>query len=67
MSGLPGCGPKISELWQQWGDTGHLKELVGADSDAQIAVLRLFYEIWGVGGTTAREFYKKGDYQSIVR
>lgn len=57
---LPGCGSKIAELWHQWKSDGHLEEALAADADPMLSVLKLFYDIWGVGDTTAREFYKKG-------
>ncbi|KAI5458384.1 hypothetical protein BGZ63DRAFT_416080 [Mariannaea sp. PMI_226] len=57
---LPGCGARIAELFEQWKETGYLSEIQKADSDAMISVLKLFYDIWGVGETTAREFYRKG-------
>ncbi|RSL92003.1 hypothetical protein CEP52_014082 [Fusarium oligoseptatum] len=57
---LPGCGAKIAELWREWNETGGLKEVRKADADPMVSVLRLFYNIWGVGDTTAREFYRKG-------
>jgi DNA polymerase IV len=65
---LPGCGMKIALLYQEWKDTGHLREVTDAESDPELAVLRLFYEIWGVGETTARQFYNKGwrDLDDIV-
>lgn len=57
---LPGCGAKIAELWREWNETGELTEVRKADADPMVSVLRLFYNIWGVGDTTAREFYRKG-------
>ncbi|KAI9155282.1 DNA polymerase type-X family protein-like protein [Paramyrothecium foliicola] len=65
---LPGCGHKIAELYQQWIETGQLVETTEAANDSRLATLRLFYEIWGVGDTTAREFYKKGwrDLDDVV-
>ncbi|KAH7152985.1 hypothetical protein EDB81DRAFT_440089 [Dactylonectria macrodidyma] len=60
VSRLPGCGAKIAELFQQWKETGQLSEAQKAESDAMVSVLKLFYDIWGVGDTTAREFYRKG-------
>lgn len=57
---LPGCSAKIAELFQQWKSSGHLEEALEAASDSHISVLKVFYEIWGVGDTTAREFYRKG-------
>lgn len=60
ISRLPGCGPKIAQVWQQWKETGHLSEVVEAENNARLSVLKLFYDIWGVGDTTARDFYAKG-------
>ncbi|KAH7141171.1 hypothetical protein B0J13DRAFT_52460 [Dactylonectria estremocensis] len=60
VSRLPGCGAKIAELFKQWKETGQLGEAQNAESDAMISVLKLFYNIWGVGDTAAREFYRKG-------
>ncbi|KAK7935081.1 hypothetical protein PG985_000576 [Apiospora marii] len=65
---LPGCGPKISSLFHEWQTNGCIEEVENAKLDAQLSVLRLFYDIWGVGETTAQEFYGKGwrDLDDIV-
>jgi DNA polymerase IV len=65
---LPGCGMKIALLYQEWKETGRLREVVEAEADPELQVLRLFYEIWGVAETTARQFYNKGwrDLDDIV-
>jgi hypothetical protein len=63
---LPGCGAKIAVLYQQWSDNGQLDEVSNAAADPKLAVLQLFYDIWGVGDATAREFYKKGIYENDV-
>lgn len=65
---LPGCGMKIALLFQEWKETGRLREVMDAESDPELSILRLFYEIWGVGETTARQFYNKGwrDLDDIV-
>ncbi|KAL2211926.1 Nucleotidyltransferase [Sarocladium strictum] len=57
---LPGCGSKIAVLWEQFKETGTLQEVQEAAQDEKLSVLQVFYDIWGVGDTTAREFYKKG-------
>ena len=58
---LPGCGSKIALLYQEWRDNGgKIAEAQEDESDARLSVLKLFYEIWGVAETTAREFYNKG-------
>ncbi|KAK3325747.1 hypothetical protein B0H66DRAFT_136824 [Apodospora peruviana] len=65
---LPGCGSKIALLYQEFKETGELSEAKEDEIDPRLAVLKLFYEIWGVGETTAREFYNKGwrDLDDIV-
>ncbi|KAK3684935.1 hypothetical protein B0T22DRAFT_203652 [Podospora appendiculata] len=57
---LPGCGAKIALLFQEFKDTGKLKEADDDEADPRLAVLKQFYDIWGVAETTAREFYNKG-------
>ncbi|KAM0280290.1 hypothetical protein ACHAQH_004126 [Verticillium albo-atrum] len=65
---LPGCGSKIAELYHQWKTTGSRGEIDSSQQDARLPVFRLFYNVWGVGDTTAREFYKKGwrDLDDVV-
>lgn len=65
---LPGCGMKIALLYQEWRETGRVREVAEAESDPELTVLRLFYEIWGVAETTARQFYGKGwrDLDDVV-
>ncbi|KAF4451920.1 DNA polymerase IV [Fusarium austroafricanum] len=57
---LPGCGDRIAELWHHWKEAGESVEVREANADPKITVLKLFYNIWGVGAVTAREFYQKG-------
>ncbi|KAI1391308.1 Nucleotidyltransferase [Hypoxylon trugodes] len=68
VSRLPGCGDKIVVLYQQWKVNGYLDEVEDAKKDPKMSVLQLFYDIWGVAETTAREFYKKGwrDLDDII-
>ncbi|TPX15125.1 uncharacterized protein E0L32_004683 [Thyridium curvatum] len=65
---LPGCGSKIAVLFHEYKETGFLREAKAAEEDAKLSVLKLFYEIWGVAETTAREFYKRGwrDLDDVV-
>lgn len=65
---LPGCDQKIAFLYQEWKETGCIGAVNDFDSDPKFQVLNLFYEIWGVGAVTAREFYNKGwrDLDDIV-
>lgn len=58
---LPGCDFKIASLWAEWkNNDGHIDAVEDAENDERLKVLRLFYEIWGVGPHTAREFYERG-------
>lgn len=65
---LPGCGAKISGLLKEFKETGFLAEAREDETDPKLAVLKQFYEIWGVGEGTAREFYNKGwrDIDDII-
>ncbi|KAI1280128.1 hypothetical protein F5Y07DRAFT_355996 [Xylaria sp. FL0933] len=65
---LPGCGPKIVELYKQWKEHGSLDDLEEAASSSKMKVLLLFYDIWGVGAKTANDFYNRGwrDLDDIV-
>ncbi|SPQ21967.1 192fb509-4726-48d8-9c0b-14ab8190b5f9 [Thermothielavioides terrestris] len=65
---LPGCGSKIARLFQEFKDTGQIREAREDETDPKLAVLKLFYGIWGVAETTARDFYNRGwrDLDDIV-
>ncbi|KAI1313097.1 hypothetical protein F5Y03DRAFT_154881 [Xylaria venustula] len=65
---LPGCGPKIVELYKQWQEYGSLDDVQEAASNSRMKVLLLFYDIWGVGAKTANDFYNRGwrDLDDIV-
>ncbi|KAI0472169.1 hypothetical protein GGR56DRAFT_110429 [Xylariaceae sp. FL0804] len=65
---LPGCGPKIVDLYRQWSTTGCLDDIKKADASSRMKVLLLFYDIWGVAAKTAHEFYSRGwrDLDDIV-
>ncbi|KAI1126789.1 hypothetical protein F5Y10DRAFT_204951 [Nemania abortiva] len=65
---LPGCGPKIEELYKQWKGNGYLDDVQEAASNPKMKVLLLFYDIWGVGAKTAHDFYNRGwrDLDDIV-
>ncbi|GAW16805.1 hypothetical protein ANO14919_062440 [Xylariales sp. No.14919] len=65
---LPGCGPKIVELYKQWKENGYLDDVQEAASNPKMKVLLLFYDIWGVGAKTANDFYNRDwrDLDDIV-
>lgn len=54
---LPGCDAKIANLYIEWVNTGTIKAVDDIEANEDLKILRVFYEIWGVGATTAREFY----------
>ncbi|KAL8678505.1 MAG: hypothetical protein Q9224_000254 [Gallowayella concinna] len=68
---LPGCDQKIAHLFHEWQNSPArcIQAVQDIQNDPALKVLRLFYEIWGVGATTAREFYydkKWRDLDDIV-
>ena len=55
---LPGCDQKIAHLFHEYQTSnGKLQAVADVEADPVLKVLREFYEIWGVGAKTAREFY----------
>ncbi|MCJ1411792.1 hypothetical protein MMC19_005884 [Ptychographa xylographoides] len=54
---LPGCDHKIAQLFQEWHTTGQIQAVDELEADATLTTLRCFYNIWGVGAISAREFY----------
>ncbi|MCJ1305474.1 hypothetical protein MMC08_008288 [Hypocenomyce scalaris] len=54
---LPGCDQKISLLFHEYHTTGRIQAVDDIEADPTLQVLRVFYEIWGVGATTARQFF----------
>lgn len=55
---LPSCDQKIAHLFHEYqSSNGRLEAVADLEADPVLKVLREFYEIWGVGAKTAREFY----------
>ncbi|KAG0647488.1 DNA polymerase type-X family pol4 [Hyphodiscus hymeniophilus] len=65
---LPGCGPKYLALYQEWKDTGRIREVEEFEQSEKMQVLNLFYGIHDVGGKTANQFYDYGwrDLDDVV-
>ncbi|KAL8643039.1 MAG: hypothetical protein Q9228_000335 [Teloschistes exilis] len=68
---LPGCNQKIAHLFHEWQTSSdhRIQAVKDIENDPALKVLALFYDIWGVGATTAREFYydrKWHDLDDIV-
>lgn len=66
---LPVCGPKYAGLYQEWKNTGHIREVDEFESNEKMQVLNLFYGILDVAGKTANALYDKGfrDLDDIVQ
>ncbi|PIA94734.1 DNA polymerase type-X family protein pol4 [Cercospora beticola] len=62
---LPGCDAKIANLWIEWKNTGKIKAVEDARADEDLKILKLFWNIWGVGVTTARDFYFDKGWREI--
>ena len=55
---LPGCDHKIAHLFKEYrSNDGHLDAVAELEADPVLSILNDFYQIWGVGAITAREFY----------
>lgn len=53
-----GCDQKIAHLFHEYQTSnGKLHAVADIEADPVLKVLREFYEIWGVGAKTARDFY----------
>ncbi|KAL8994884.1 MAG: hypothetical protein Q9169_005258 [Polycauliona sp. 2 TL-2023] len=64
---LPGCDQKIARLFHEWQTSPDhriqaTKDIAG---DPVLKTLRLFSEIWGVGATTAREFFYEKKWRDL--
>lgn len=62
---LPGCDQKIAHLFQEYDHTGSLQAFKDFESDPIMQVLHNFYDIWGVGAVTAREFYYDKEWRDL--
>ena len=64
---LPGCDQKIAQLFYEWQTSPDHRIQAAKDAvdDPVLKILRLFYEIWGVGATTAREFYYEKKWRDL--
>ncbi|KAE8329283.1 high-affinity nickel-transport protein-domain-containing protein [Aspergillus sergii] len=56
---LPGCDTKIANLFAEYqqSEDGTIEAATVLDTDPVLRVLHEFYNIWGVGAKTARDFY----------
>ncbi|KAI8343108.1 hypothetical protein BC941DRAFT_410441 [Chlamydoabsidia padenii] len=61
---LKGIGKKTGRIIEDYLNTGEVPDIALVKEDPEFKTLELFYNIHGVGATTAREWYHKG-YQSL--
>ncbi|KAL4867399.1 hypothetical protein BDV12DRAFT_186692 [Aspergillus spectabilis] len=64
---LPGCDHKIANLFSEFKSTesGTLSAADALDTDPNLVTLHQFYNIWGVGAKTAREFYYARQWRDL--
>ena len=66
---LPGCNAKVADIFREYRETGDVSAARAVDEDPALRVINSFYNIWGVGAKTARDFYyRRGwrDHDDIV-
>jgi DNA polymerase IV len=64
---LPGCDTKIANLFVEFKNSlsGTLEAAEALEKDPTLAVLHRFYNIWGVGAKTAREFCYQRQWRDL--
>ncbi|WEW57822.1 DNA-directed DNA polymerase [Emydomyces testavorans] len=64
---LPGCETRIANWFAEWKQSpnGTLEAASQLDTDPVYSTLKLFYDIWGVGPKSARDFYYHRQWRSL--
>lgn len=64
---LPGCDTKIANLFVEFRNSadGKLEAANVLDTDPVISTIHQFYNIWGVGAKTARDFYYQRQWRDL--
>ena len=65
VSEIPGLGKKMADKVAEILESGQLSKRVELQNDEKLKVVESFGEIWGVGATTAEQFYNQG-FRSLV-
>ncbi|KAF2819275.1 Nucleotidyltransferase [Ophiobolus disseminans] len=65
LAQLPGCDEKTTVLFVEWKNTGKIQAVEDYKNDEAMKVLRSFYDIWGVGAKTARNFYYNNHWTEL--
>ncbi|KAI5204954.1 Nucleotidyltransferase [Aureobasidium subglaciale] len=62
---LPGCDAKIANLFVEFANYGKITEAEEGENNDELKVVKLFYNIWGVGATTARDYFKEKGWRDL--
>ena len=62
---LPACEGKAAVLFVEWKNSGKVQAVEDFENDEEMKILRLFYDIWGVGAKTARRFYYNNNWKEL--
>ncbi|EEQ31677.1 putative DNA-directed DNA polymerase [Microsporum canis] len=64
---LPGCENRIANLFAEWkhSKNGTLDSATPLTTDPALSVIHSFYNIWGVGAKSAREFYYQRQWRDL--
>ncbi|KAK9365770.1 hypothetical protein V1509DRAFT_632091 [Lipomyces kononenkoae] len=62
---LPGCGGKIVKLVDEYLTTGAIESETRIFNEPEMQAVERLYNIWGVGGKTAFEWYNKYGWQNV--
>jgi DNA polymerase IV len=65
LAQLPGCDEKTAALFVEWKNTGRIQAVEDYENDEAMKVLRSFYDVWGVGAKTARNFYYNNHWTEL--
>jgi DNA polymerase IV len=65
LAQLPGCDDKTAVLFVEWKNTGKIQAVKDYENDEAMKVLRSFYDIWGVGAKTARNFFYNNHWTEL--
>jgi DNA polymerase IV len=65
LAQLPGCDEKTAVLFVEWKNTGKIQAVEDYENDEAMKVLRSFYDIWGVGAKTARNFFYNNHWTEL--
>ncbi|KAF1917256.1 hypothetical protein BDU57DRAFT_159010 [Ampelomyces quisqualis] len=65
LAQLPGCDEKTAVLFVEWKNTGKIQAVEDYENDEEMKVVHSFYDIWGVGAKTARNFYYNNHWTEL--